>query len=64
MTNIASGRAVSLQDKIVKSIIRAHDIDTLSEGGIKHIFRELLDDASIVDMVYRESKLKIKRKRR
>ena len=64
MTDIASGRVMSLQNKIAESIIRAHDIDSLSDGGIKHIFRELLDDVSIADMVYRKSGLIINKKKR
>ena len=63
MTDIASDRAMSLQNKIVESIIRAHDIDSLSDGGIKHIFKDLFDDASIADMVYRERRLIIKKRR-
>ena len=59
---IAAGRIEFLQDRITNSIIRAYDIDYLSDSAIRHIFRDLLDDVSIESMIYMRSKLIIKKK--
>lgn len=47
MSEIAKGRAEFLQDGIVRAIKKAKNIDTLSDGAVKEIFSELLDDATI-----------------
>ena len=57
MSDVASGRAMMLQKKIIEAIKRARNIDILSDGGVSEIFGELLDDSTIKDQVYRQSKI-------
>jgi len=51
MSTIAAGRANTLQERIVKAILRAKEHDTLASGGVEYIFGDLLKDPVIKQLV-------------